>query len=163
MLEGTKRALEELDMECKSSVAKDENGREYPVLLMEYRNTPIALIDWRNSVVLRVEIKMTDDLRKLLMALPPEEFDELITEVNMELNLGRCAHDLAMEGNDLSLITIEQKLLVYPDRPETVQRLLDGINEVTNVFQRTIMTLYAMLQITEEGDTERSSPAGMFG
>jgi hypothetical protein len=149
-------------MEYKASVAKDADGNEYPVLLMEYRSTPIALIDWHSSVVLRVEIKMTDDMRQRLVSLPPAEFDDLITAVNMELNLGRCAHDIAMDGNDLSLITIEQKLLVDPVRPETVQRLLDGINEVTNVFQRVVMTLYSMLQMPEEGEIERSSPAGMY-
>ena len=111
-----------------------------------------------------MEIKITDDLRQQIRALDQYDFEDLIAAIDMELNLGRCSHDLSLDGDDLSLITIEQKLLIYADRPETIQRLLDGINEVTNTFRRVVLMLYSMLQIPEEEEiVERSSPSGMYG
>ena len=144
MLEQLRRAASALDVPVEDAEGEVEPGKTAKVLVLKHGKHNLTGIDKKRYVFLLYPMDIGSEDGALLARQPPDLLERLYLIVKPEMAEGRTAYALIFgekEPKVLQQIRVEQKIVVADNRPETVQRLADGIQEVVVAAVRCQLVL----------------------
>ena len=127
-------------MKAEKSVAH-ENGKKVDCVVLRHGPYPVVAFDRGSFVQLAVIIEIPEKDSELLAKQPTDITDRLFTVLKAAMLQGRTGFNWKVDGKKLKQIMIEQRIIVAPDRQESIQRLLDGIQELVVIGVRVSMIL----------------------
>ncbi len=166
-MERVKTAAERLGNKVEKAKAKEDDGTEEDVLIIHHGKHPLLVLDREEYVVLLVVFDISPKDAELLAKQPEYVQRQLFTILKLEMMEGRSGYVLDFTEDKppkLRQIRISQKVIVRDLKPETMQRLADGIQELVVVGARSREVLgRAFTDVRASQTTESTYYEGMYG
>ncbi len=166
MLGKVKTAAERLGSQVEEGKVTQADGKEEDILILEPERTPVVVLDRGEYVILLVVLDIPPEDGERLAKQPEDLQRRLFTILKMEMMEGRSGYVLDFtedEPKRLRQIRISQKVIVRDQRPETLQRLADGLQELVVVAARSREVLsQAFTDVRATQTTETTFHQGMY-
>lgn len=163
LIEGVWSIAQKLAIKAEKGVAK-EDGRRIDFVLLHHGPHPVFAFDRGTYVQLAVIMDLDPKDSNLLAKQPKGIRDRLFTLLKVAMLQGRTGYNMALDGEKLKRIILEQRVVVAPNRQESIQRLLDGMQELVVLGVRCRMILGEAFSSVRETSTTSASPPpdGMY-
>ncbi len=147
-----------LELATEELKAQDKDGKEIVLLLIKHGPHGVLAFQKKGFTELAYIMDLPPEDSKRLAELPPEAQQELLAIMKREMMEGRSGFEMAFDETkmppQLRRISIVQRVIIEDRRPETVQRVADGIQELVVVGSRCNAVLGQVFQnIRTTGET----------
>jgi len=168
MFEHLRRIAKKLDVEVQPGTAENAKGEKFEITLLKHGAHVIAALERKQYTTLLYPIDFSPQESDLLASQPEEIQTRLIGILRREMLEGRSGFNMLFDETKkpprLRRITIEQKLVIQDEGPETTQRVADAIQELVVVGMRcgdALGLAYQDLRSARQGSAD-TYHAGMY-
>ncbi len=139
------------------------DGTRIPVLLITHGTIPVLVREQGSCVVVFIQAKVPDDVRKKLANLAPEDKRKLLIILRGELSSnGRAGFSFIPQKfssvDQLEGLNVEQLLKILENDVGSFNRFCDALQETVTTAMRA-MSVFGLLVSTEEPSTTAVRPA----
>ncbi|HLQ41963.1 MAG TPA: hypothetical protein VK189_03820 [Thermoplasmata archaeon] len=168
MFENLKRIAKKLELKPERAEAEDEKGKKIPILALHHGTHNLFAIEQAGYTLIVYPMDVDPKDAALLAKEPPEIQQTLFAILKREMAEGRSGFLLQLDETkkppEVRRISLEQKIVIQNERPETVQRVADGIQELVVTAIRCQLVLgQAFQDVRTAAQTSASTyHAGMY-